>query len=136
MGGSPSTFLIALGEIISIFIYIFGFHWKIWMILMFGLHFRLLYFCILCQNSQGQNGGQTSRSSKFFNEIQKIHIKIERISPRAIKKVEWDPLKSWPLFWQFWTLDDCNVNCWADGKNPIIDFELWALGLSSPMKKN
>ena len=71
LGGSLSTFLIALGEIISIFIYIFGFHWKIWMILMFGLHFRLLYFCILCQNSQGQNGGQTSRSSKFFNEIQK-----------------------------------------------------------------
>ena len=69
LGGCPSTFLIALGEIISIFIYIFGFHWKIWMILMFGLHFRLLYFCILCQNSQGQNGGQMSRSSKFFNEI-------------------------------------------------------------------
>ena len=69
--GSPSTLIIALGEILSIFIYIFGFHWKIWMILMFGLHFRLLYFCILCRNSRGQNGGQTSRSSKFFNEIQK-----------------------------------------------------------------
>ena len=36
LGGSPSTFLIALGEIISIFIYIFGFHWKILLIMMFG----------------------------------------------------------------------------------------------------
>ena len=26
LGGSPSTFLIAMGKIISIFIYIFGFH--------------------------------------------------------------------------------------------------------------
>ena len=71
LGGSLSTFLIALGEIISIFIYIFGFHWKIWPIMMFGLHFSLLFFCILCRNSQGQNGGQTSWSVKFFNEIQK-----------------------------------------------------------------
>ena len=67
----PSTFLIALGEIISIFIHIFGFHWKIWPIMMFDLHFSLLFFCILCRNSQGQNGGQTSWSVKFFNEIQK-----------------------------------------------------------------
>ena len=71
LGGSPSTFLIALGEIISIFIYIFGFHWKILLILMFGLHFGLGYFCILGRNSRGRNGAQTSRSVKFFNEIQK-----------------------------------------------------------------
>ena len=45
LGGSLSTFLIALGEIISIFIYIFGFHRKILLILMFGLHFGLSYFC-------------------------------------------------------------------------------------------
>ena len=69
--GSHSTFLMALGEILSTFIYIFGFHWKILLIMMSGLHFSLLYFCILCRNSQGQNGGQTSWSVKFFNEIQK-----------------------------------------------------------------
>ena len=71
LGGCPSTFLIALGEIISILIYIFGFHWKIWMILTFGLHFGLGYFGIKCRNRGVWNGGQTSRSSKFFNEIQK-----------------------------------------------------------------
>ena len=71
LGGSLSTFLIALGEILSIFIYIFGFHWKILPILMFGLHFGLGYFCILGRNSRGRNGAQTSRSVKFFNEIQK-----------------------------------------------------------------
>ena len=71
LGGSPSTFLIALGEIISIFIYIFGFHWKIWPIMMFGLHFGLGYFCIKCRKRGGWNGGQTSWSVKFFNEIQK-----------------------------------------------------------------
>ena len=71
LGGSPSTFLIALGEIISIFIYIFGFHWKIWLIMMFGLHFGLGYFCIKCRKRRGWNGGQTSWSVKFFNEIQK-----------------------------------------------------------------
>ena len=71
LGGSLSTFLIALGEIISIFIYIFGFHWKILLILMFGLHSGLGYFCLKCRNSRGQNGGQTSWSVKFFNEIQK-----------------------------------------------------------------
>ena len=27
-----------------------------------------------------------------------------------------------------------NVRCWVDGKNPIMDFDLWVLGLSSPMK--
>ena len=69
--GSPSTFLIALGEIISIFIHIFGFHWKIWPIMMFGLHFGLGYFCIKCRKRGGWNGGQTSWSVKFFNEIQK-----------------------------------------------------------------
>ena len=69
LGGCPSTFLIALGEILSIFIYIFGFHWKIWMILMFGLYFGLGYFGIKCRNRGVWNGGQTSRSSKFFNEI-------------------------------------------------------------------
>ena len=47
LGGCPSTFLIALGEILSIFIHIFWFHWEIWPILMFGLHFGLSYFCIL-----------------------------------------------------------------------------------------
>ena len=72
LGGSPSTFLIALSEIISIFIYIFGFHWKIWPIMMFGLHFSLLFFCILCRNSQGQNGGQTSWSVKISDEIKKF----------------------------------------------------------------
>ena len=71
--GCLSTFLIVLGEILSIFIWIFRFHWKIWMILMFGLHFRLLYFCILCQNSQGQNGGQTSRSSNFSMKSKNIY---------------------------------------------------------------
>ena len=40
----------------------------------------------------------------------------------------------WPQCWQFWTLDDCNVSCWADGTSPIMDFDSWALGLSSPMK--
>ena len=65
---------------------------------------------------------------------QKICIKIERISPRAIKKVDGHPPKSWPQCWQFWTLDDCNVSCWADGTSPIMDFDSWALGLSSPMK--
>ena len=69
--GCPSTFLIALAEIISIFIYIFGFHWKILLILMFGLHFGLGYFCIFGRNSWGRNGAQTSRSVKFFNKIQK-----------------------------------------------------------------
>ena len=66
-----STFLIALGEIISIFIYIFGFHWKIWLIMMFGLHFGLGYFSIKCRKRGGWNGGQTSWLVKFFNEIQK-----------------------------------------------------------------
>ena len=65
LGGSLSTFLIALGEIISIFIYIFGFHWKIWMILTFDLHFGLGYFGIKCRNRGVWNGGQTSRSSKL-----------------------------------------------------------------------
>ena len=69
--GSHSTFLMALGEILSTFIYIFGFHWKIWLIMMFGLHFGLGYFCIKCRNRGGWNGGQTSWSVKFFNEIQK-----------------------------------------------------------------
>ena len=55
-------------------------------------------------------------------------------SPRAIKKVDRHPPKSWPQCCQFWTLDDCNVSCWADGTSPIMDFDLWALGLSSPMK--
>ena len=72
LGGSPSTFLIALGEIISIFIYIFGFHWKIWPIMMFGLHFGLGYFGIKCRNRGGWNGDQTSRSVKIFDEIQKF----------------------------------------------------------------
>ena len=72
LGGSPSTFLIALGEILSIFIYIFGFHWEILLIMMFGLHFSLLYFCTLCRNSRGQNGGQTSWSVKIFDEIEKF----------------------------------------------------------------
>ena len=71
---------------------------------------------------------------QIFQWNPKIYIKIEIISPRAIKKVEGDPPKSWPQCWQFWTLDDCNVSCWADGTNPIMDFDLWALGLSSPMK--
>ena len=62
LGGSLSTFLIALGEIFSIFIYIFGFHWKIWPIMMFGLHFGLGYFCIKCRKRGGWNGGQTSWS--------------------------------------------------------------------------
>ena len=52
LGGSLSTFLIALGEILSIFIYIFGFHWKILPILMFGLHSGLSYFCQKCRNSR------------------------------------------------------------------------------------
>ena len=68
--------------------------------------------------------------SKIFQWNPKIYVKIERISPRAIKKVDGDPPKSWPQFWQFWTLDDCNVSCWADGTNLIINFESWALGLS------
>ena len=72
LGGSPSTFLIALGEILSIFIYIFGFHRKILLIMMFGLHFSFLNFCIFCRNSRGRNGGQTSWSVKFFDEIQKF----------------------------------------------------------------
>ena len=81
MGGSLSTFLIALGEILSIFIYIFGFHWKILPILMFGLHFGLGYFCIFGRNSCGQNGAQTSRSVKFFNEIQKyIHPRLDLVN--------------------------------------------------------
>ena len=47
----------------------------------------------------------------------------------------WPPFQTPPpLCCQFWTLDDCNVSCWADGTNPIMDFDLWALGLSSPMK--
>ena len=71
LGGCPSTFLIALGEIISIFIWIFGFHRKFLLILTFGLHFGLLYFCIKCRKRGGWNGGQTSWSVKFFNEIQK-----------------------------------------------------------------
>ena len=71
--------------------------------------------------------------SKIFRWNPKIYIKIERISPRAIKKVDGHPPKSWPQCWQFWTLDDYNVSCWADGTNPIMDFESWALGLSSPM---
>ena len=65
-----------------------------------------------------------------FSMKSRIHIKIERV----IKKVECHPLKSLPQFWQFWTLDDCNVGCWADGTNPIINFESWALGLSFPIK--
>ena len=79
------------------------------------------------RNSLSQNEGQTSRSFKFFDEIQKFIQKLK-------EKVELDHLKSWPQFWQFWTLDDCNVSCWADGTNPIMDFDLWALGLPSPMK--
>ena len=71
LGGCLWTLLNALGEILSIFIYIFWFHWKILLILMFGLHFGLGYFCILGRNSRGRNGAQTSRSVKFFNEIQK-----------------------------------------------------------------
>ena len=72
--------------------------------------------------------------SQIFQWNPKIYIKIERISPRAIKKVEWDPLKSWPQFGQFWTLVDCNFSYWADGTNPIMDFDSWALELSSPWK--
>ena len=77
LGGSPSTFLIALGKIISIFIYIFGFHWKILPILMFGLHFGLGYFCIFGRNSWGRNGAQKSRLVKFFNKIQKYIYKLK-----------------------------------------------------------
>ena len=73
---------------------------------------------------------------QIFQWNPKIYIKIEIISPRAIKKVDGHPPKSWPQCWQFWTLDYCNVGCWADGTNPIIDFESLALGLSYPMKKN
>ena len=72
--------------------------------------------------------------SQIFQWNPKIYIKIEIISPRAIKKVDRDPPKSWPQCWQFWTFDDCNVSFWADGTSPIMDFDLWALGLSSPMK--
>ena len=57
LGGCLWTFLIALGEILSILIWIFGFHWKILLIMMFGLHFSFLYFCILSRKSRGQNGG-------------------------------------------------------------------------------
>ena len=71
LGGCLSTFLIALGEILSIFIYIFGFHWEILLIMMFGLHFGLGYFCKKCRNWGSWNGGQTSWSVKFFDEIQK-----------------------------------------------------------------
>ena len=53
----------------------------------------------------------------------KIHTKIEIISSRAIKKADRCPLKSWPQFWQYLTLDDCNVGCWADGTNLTIDYE-------------
>ena len=72
--------------------------------------------------------------SQIFQWNPKIYIKIEIISPRAIKKVDGHPPKSWPQCWQFWTLDDCNVSCWADGTSLIMDFDSWALGLSSPMK--
>ena len=71
---------------------------------------------------------------QIFQWNPKIYIKIEIISPRAIKKVDGHPFKSWPQCCQFWTLDDCNVSCWADGTSPIMDFDSWALGLSSPMK--
>ena len=71
---------------------------------------------------------------QVFQWNPKINIKIEIITPRAIKKVDRDLPKSWPQCWQFWTLDDCKIGCWADGTNPIMDFDLWALGLSSPMK--
>ena len=41
---------------------------------------------------------------QIFQWNPKIYIKIERISPRAIKKVDRHPSKSWPQCWQFWTL--------------------------------
>ena len=118
LGGSPSTFLIALGEIISIFIYIFGFHWKILPILMFGIHSGLSYFC------------------QKFQWNPKIYIKIERISPRAIKKVDGHPFKSWPQCWQFWTLDDCNVDCWVSWSNLMMNNCCYGSYASFPTLKN
>ena len=56
------------------------------MILTFGLHFGLGYFGIKCRNRGVQNGGQTSRSSKFFNEIQKFISKLKEFHPEPLKK--------------------------------------------------
>ena len=66
--GCHSTFLIALGEILSIFIRIFGFHQKILLIMMFGLHFSLLYAEI------AEAKMETKRQDKlnFFDEILKF----------------------------------------------------------------
>ena len=57
---------------------------------------------------------------QIFQWNPKIYIKIETISPRAIKKVDGDPPKSWPQFWQFWTLDDCNVGCCCYGSHALF----------------
>ena len=47
---------------------------------------------------------------QIFQWNPKIYIKIEILSPRAIKKVDRDPPKSWPQCWQFWTLDDLCIS--------------------------
>ena len=81
------------------------------------------------RNSLSQNEGQTSRSFKFFDEIQKFIQKLK-------EKVELDHLKSWPQFWQFWTLNDCNVSSWVSWSNLMMNNCCYGSYASFPTLKN